>query len=596
MKTNSNSAARSALLSPQRGERIKVRGALLAVLLLLSSVFCLLYSTAAPAAVRYPITVISGTTTGYVDTIILPPGMIVSNLPGGGVMLYATNLTTGASTIPPFSISASYATNAGTATFASNAGSLNGLPGTSYLTTAATNGMTTNFVGLTFYVSKLGSDSNPGTQMSPFLTLSNAVAKLSSNIYQTTTYTFAFSLAGNLTNNTFTFGTSFASRVTLTWATNNPPGANQILATSGSGGAGRATNALQLLIAITNNIPLPNGGSISRSGQTVTLISATGTVFSVGSDMTNYCVVSSNANFSVTNYGPADIRIADNKLGTVYIEPQLLIPPNVSLHGDSEFSTIISNTSATTGIQLTESNLVENLTIICPLCEPFDFGDSEYSTVRWVTTHALTDGFTDGGPGNVADHCSIWSKWDSCFSDGIIASHCDFHSLGPWPGANEIGTAVRAGGTFSECTFEVSGFATNRAISIESPGYEVRLNECTISTTNTGTGQTLAIYNNGGSLTLRGTDYDHSAVSGAVAFAVGPYTINVNGTASGSTNTAIFPAGKVILNATLSVTNIAGCLAVGIPTGSNAVNFAVTTNGLPCTSCPILGIATGYDQ
>ena len=54
-------------------------------------------SRAHATAVRYPITVISGTTTGYVDTLILPTGMIVSNLPGGGSMLVATGLSTSVS-------------------------------------------------------------------------------------------------------------------------------------------------------------------------------------------------------------------------------------------------------------------------------------------------------------------------------------------------------------------------------------------------------------------------------------------------------------------------------------------------------------------
>lgn len=38
------------------------------------------------AAIRTPLTIISGTTTGYVDTLIFPPGMTVSNLPGSGII------------------------------------------------------------------------------------------------------------------------------------------------------------------------------------------------------------------------------------------------------------------------------------------------------------------------------------------------------------------------------------------------------------------------------------------------------------------------------------------------------------------------------
>ncbi|MGD1019333.1 MAG: hypothetical protein ABSA12_08430 [Verrucomicrobiia bacterium] len=57
-----------------------------ALSLLVLACLASLFTSLADAAIRDPITIISGTTTGYVDTVIFPPGMTVSNLAGGGTI------------------------------------------------------------------------------------------------------------------------------------------------------------------------------------------------------------------------------------------------------------------------------------------------------------------------------------------------------------------------------------------------------------------------------------------------------------------------------------------------------------------------------
>jgi hypothetical protein len=45
-----------------------------------------LFAPLADAAIRYPATIISGATTGYVDTLVFPSSMTVPNLPGGSTL------------------------------------------------------------------------------------------------------------------------------------------------------------------------------------------------------------------------------------------------------------------------------------------------------------------------------------------------------------------------------------------------------------------------------------------------------------------------------------------------------------------------------
>ena len=471
----------------------------------------------------YPITVISGATTGYVDTLIFPTGMILSNLPGGGVMLLATNLSTSASTIPPFAISADYATNAGTATFASNAGSLNGLPGTSYLTASATNGMTTNVVGLTLYVSKQGSDSNAGTAANPFLTISNAISKLSSNIYQTTSYNFSMGASQSLTGQTFTVGTTFATRVTWTWVTNNPPGANQILLfAGGSGGARSKSNTVNLYYALTNGLTYawPSSAVISLAGNTgsVAITSATGTFYSVATDMTNYCTVSSNQNNSVTNFVPADVQVA----GGYYVEPYILVPSDVGIYGAGQSLTVISNTSPNSiGIALSSSNVFRDIGLICPGAEPLSFQAGQGSYVIDCYIRGISDGLVLGGGLNHCWGSSVWSTWDVVYTGPMDIRDSDLHSIGPDPNnAGAIGTCWRsANGTAYNTIFECYGNKTNHAVTVEGGSGPATLTGCTILTPMTNSELlSYSIYNDGsGTITDAGADtYDRTKTLGTV--------------------------------------------------------------------------------
>ena len=58
----------------------------IALSLLVIACLASLFASFTDAAVRYPTTIISGTTTGYVDTLIFPPGLTIPNLPGGGTI------------------------------------------------------------------------------------------------------------------------------------------------------------------------------------------------------------------------------------------------------------------------------------------------------------------------------------------------------------------------------------------------------------------------------------------------------------------------------------------------------------------------------
>lgn len=62
---------------------------IIAVVVLASLAFR--FASTADAAGRNPITFISGTTTGYVDTLIFPPSMIVPNLPSGGTVIMSSD-------------------------------------------------------------------------------------------------------------------------------------------------------------------------------------------------------------------------------------------------------------------------------------------------------------------------------------------------------------------------------------------------------------------------------------------------------------------------------------------------------------------------
>ena len=587
---------------------------LLALAVLLTSGSWLLTPTAAPGAVRYPITIISGATTGYVDTLILPPGMIVSNLPGGGVLLFATNLTTGASTIPPFSISASYATNAGTATFSSNAGSLNGLPGNSYLTASATNGMATNCVGLTFYVSKLGSDSNPGTQMSPFLTLSNAVAKLSSNIYQYSTYSFvSASHLQNLTNQTFTIGSNFNTAVQFPWTTNNPPPIQNLLIPTSypsSGAAKDATNSLFLYTWLLSNKVyfLSSGGTITRSGGTVTITAPTGTYYYVGTDMTNTFNVSSNQNFSVTNFSPWEIHCA---MGTYREDEQLVLPPQGNIYGAGKYATFLTNaTSVSPWISLTASNLLSGLNLTEPASGAQALSTGYDCTLSWVYTFSPFDGVI-GGSGRVwIDHCSIWSHGDCLKAGGTLyITDTDAHGIGPQDGFGQTarGNGLNSASAYAwNSTFEAGGNGWNAAVwtgdsttITNSSGATnfVSLYNCTLTFSNNA--NSCAFSNNANCIvTEYGCNYDHSQVVGPLLHGIGPQTITINGTTDSSgVVTGYFPVGKVIISANFFPTNNPTRFsAISSLSGTNSVAFTIYTNGLTCNSCGVVGPATGYEQ
>jgi hypothetical protein len=69
--------------------RSRLLSSFIFALLVLAS-FSTLFASSAGAAVRNPITFISGTATGYVDTLIFPPGMTVSNLPDGGTIIMSS--------------------------------------------------------------------------------------------------------------------------------------------------------------------------------------------------------------------------------------------------------------------------------------------------------------------------------------------------------------------------------------------------------------------------------------------------------------------------------------------------------------------------
>jgi hypothetical protein len=394
----------------------------------------------------YPITVISGTTTGYVDTLILPPGMVVSNLPGGGVMLIATNIATGTSGgTANFSETANYATNSG---FASNAGSLNGLPGSAY---------PTNSYSLTLYVSKQGSDSNAGSSANPFLTISNAVAKLSSNVYQTTTYTFAINVSSKLTNGcglTFTVGTTLASRVTWTWVTNNPPGANQILIYTGSGGtsAKNVSNAVNLAAALTNGLTYSFPYTMfTNNGAQISITAPTGLVWSVGSDMTGYCSVVSNVNNSVTNFAPWAIIAA---AGT-YQEPNLILPPFGGIYGAGMNLTVLTNGGTAVFVTMGATNVLSDITIVAPAAGGQALQLGYGFEVRRVKTYSPNDGPFGGGGIGYIENCNFQSNGDGFGPAGACYIwDTTSQSIGPqlgFPsGAGARGSGIYAGAATSK--------------------------------------------------------------------------------------------------------------------------------------------------
>ena len=263
----------------------------------------------------------------------------------------ATDLTTGVISggTASFATTGNYATNTRTATFASNSGSLGGVPASAYAT---------NFVGLTFYVRKGGSDANTGgTQTDPFLTLSNAVSRTTSNVNPITTYSFGSLNTANLTNKTFTL-----NGATLIWlGTTNA--ANQILITStGTTQQKIRSNLTNLLISVSNNISLPGATLAVSTTPSFTITANTGVTYTVGTDITSYLTSSSNTAVTVSNLGPAQIFVGP---GT-FLEPALTLPPQVNLIGAGMNSTIITNTGSAIALTLTATNVLSHFTITEP--------------------------------------------------------------------------------------------------------------------------------------------------------------------------------------------------------------------------------------
>ena len=524
--------------------------------LLLAGVACAVPSASLFAApIKYPITIISGTTTGYVDTVILPAGMIVSNLPGGGSLLVATNLTTGASSggssgtvdfaassnfatnsgSAAFSTTGNYATNAGTAnfsagagtaTFASNSGSLGGVPAYAYAT---------NFVGLTFYVRKEGKDTNTGAKENdPLLTLSNAVSRTTSNVNPITTYSFGGLSTANLTNKTFTF-----NGTTLTWlGTTNA--ANQILIVStGSTSQKTRSNLTNLMMSVSNNISLPGATLAVSPSPSFIIVANTGVTYAVSNDMTSYfSSITSNTAVTVSNLGPAQIFVGPG----IFLEPALTLPPQVNLIGAGRDLTIVTNGLAgSIFISLTASNVLANMTVTCPLLEPVSFGMVGVDNYAInVKTIAQTDGFVNGMARNHIWSCAVTSQWDCIFCpDDTDIRDTQADSVGPWGSGNIVSTALRGGGGAWNSTFNASGSATNRAVNATG-GAHVVLNNCTVGTTNAGGQTSYSIYNEGSGavVTESGSRYDRTATFGAVLHNTMPAgdVLNITGAWSGSTN------------------------------------------------------------
>jgi hypothetical protein len=565
------------------------------------SSFLLLTSSFA-ASIKYPITVISGGVTGYVDTIILPTGLAVSNLPGGGSMLVATGLSTtaGSGGAANFSTTSNYATNAGTATFASNSGSLNGLPASSYAT---------NFVGLTFYVRKEGKDTNTGAKENdPLLTLSNAVSRTTSNVNPITTYSFGSLSTANLTNKTFTF-----NGTTLTWlGTTNA--ANQILITStGTTQQKIRSNLTNLMISVSNNISLPGATLAVSTTPSFIIVANTGVTYAVSNDMTSYMTSSSNTAVTVSNLGPAQIFVGP---GT-FLEPALTLPPQVNLIGAGINSTIITNAGTNPGLTMTASNVLSDLAITEPAAGGQAITVGYDCILKWVRGYSPEDGPIGGGGNITVDHCIFTSKGD-CFGAspsgfGVLSiSDSEFHSIGPQDGyaggAGARGNGVRINGpaVLKNCLFDAGGNQYNAAVYTADGGAltnslgvtnTINLYRCTLLISNNV--NSVAISNDANCIvTEYGCDYDHQHVVGPLLHGIGPYTIAINATSdSGGVVTGVYPAGKAILNANFFPTNAAGRYAFANSfSGTNTVTFTVYTNGAACAACAVVGPSTGYEQ
>jgi len=565
------------------------------------SSFLLLTSSFA-ASIKYPITVISGGVTGYVDTIILPTGLAVSNLPGGGSMLVATGLSTtaGSGGAANFSTTSNYATNAGTATFASNSGSLNGLPASSYAT---------NFVGLTFYVRKEGKDTNTGAKENdPLLTLSNAVSRTTSNVNPITTYSFGSLSTANLTNKTFTF-----NGTTLTWlGTTNA--ANQILITStGTTQQKIRSNLTNLMISVSNNISLPGATLAVSTTPSFIIVANTGVTYAVSNDMTSYMTSSSNTAVTVSNLGPAQIFVGP---GT-FLEPALTLPPQVNLIGAGMNSTIITNAGTNPGLTMTASNVLSDLAITEPAAGGQAITVGYDCILKWVRGYSPEDGPIGGGGNITVDHCIFTSKGD-CFGAnpsglGVLnILDSELHSIGPQDGfaggAGARGNGVRINGPayIRNCLLDAGGNQYNAAVYTADSGSitnsagatnSVNLYNCTLIFSNNA--NSAAISNDANCIvTEYACNFDHSKVVGPMLHGIGPYTINLNATSDSSgVVTGYFPVGKVIIGANFFPTNAAGRYAFANSfSGTNTVTFTVYTNGAACAGCAVVGPSTGYEQ
>jgi hypothetical protein len=180
---------------------------------LLSSLFTLL-SSSIPAATRYPITFISGTVTGYADSVLLPDGCTFSNLPEGGAIMVCTGmiLSAGSSSGP----TNTFATNS---TWSTTSQISSGLTASAGL--AATNGLVSAGVTNTFapassvYVPPGITNLNGATGSHTFSFAASSMAA----------YTNAISTAQTITFSGFTHGAAasffmFASSSnSITWVT-----------------------------------------------------------------------------------------------------------------------------------------------------------------------------------------------------------------------------------------------------------------------------------------------------------------------------------------------------------------------------------------
>ena len=617
---------------------------ILALLLFLS---CVAWGVPTPlfaGTIRYPITINSGGFETNADTIMLPPGMTWSNVPGGGRVLIATNLTTGAgsptSTNGLAALSDLNSTNSALRT--GSQAVTNGLP-TSAITnglalTSITNGLATssltnalngqllsgpnltannvptNFVGLTFYVSKLGSDSNPGTQMSPFLTLSNAVAKLSSNVYVWTTYQFAFSQGSpflhNLTNQTFTFGSNLSARTTLTFLGTTNSG-NQILIHDAFSSATQAkTNALQLGQAVTNEIPFPPGTTFAWPGAAATfsVTTPTGAFFSVSNDMTNYCSITSNQTTAVTNFGPyAIIQMPGTYDGQ---GATINFAPNGGLYGYDENTVILTNFAQ---LAMSSNNTFQDFTAINTNggTQMLSLGTgSGYAVVRRVNTTSPFDGVIGGAASNYIYNLTMTSAGDGIFLNGVVYIwDSDLESVGPQIGyttnARGDGLYINGNTYVWNTTFFAGGNGTSAcvlALNGVTSSTTVDLHQCSMKWSNGLVGAAIANYGSA-TITEIGCFYAKTNTStvGTVLHGVGPYTININGTTDSSgVITGYFPSANSIIGSTplFPTNNTALASIINSYSGSNAVTYKVytLTTGAPLNTGAVVGTATGYDQ